>query len=146
MASSSPASRVSARAGTAAKSMTGGPGQLGVPAGGGGAGAGLGRGAAQQPAEPLLGEDLPDPGAVQRGALGAQPGADLVRPTGPPRRSSTTRARARSLAGALFGPGLPGGANSSSRRPGSRAAGWPCWNGCSRTGLPASATVTPSVK
>ena len=56
----------------------GGPGQLGVPAGGGGAGAGLGRGAAQQPAEPLLGEDLPDPGAVERGALGAQPGADLM--------------------------------------------------------------------
>ena len=29
----------------------------------------------------------------------------------PSRRSATTRARARSLAGALFGPGLPGGAN-----------------------------------
>ena len=55
-----------------------GPGQLGVPAGGGRAGAGLGRGAAQQPAEALLGEDLPDPGAVERGPLGAQPGADLV--------------------------------------------------------------------
>ena len=32
----------------------------------------------------------------------------------PARRSSSTRARARSLAGAVFGPGLPGGANSSS--------------------------------
>ena len=55
-----------------------GPGQPGVPPGGGRAGAGLGRGAAQQPAEPLLGQDLPDPGAVERSALGAQPGADLV--------------------------------------------------------------------
>jgi hypothetical protein len=55
-----------------------GPGQLGVPAGGRRAGAGLGRGAAQQPAEPLLGEDLPDPGAVERGPFGAQPGTDLV--------------------------------------------------------------------
>jgi len=33
----------------------------------------------------------------------------------PRRRSSSTRARARSLAGAVLGPGLPGGANSSSR-------------------------------
>ena len=31
----------------------------------------------------------------------------------PARRSSSTRARARSLAGAVLGPGLPGGANSS---------------------------------
>ena len=55
-----------------------GAGQLGVPAGGGRAGAGLGRGAAQQPAEAFLGEDLPDPGAVERGSLGVQPGTDLM--------------------------------------------------------------------
>ena len=61
-----------------------GPGQAGVPAGGGRAGAGLGRGAAQQQAEALLGEDLPDPGAVERGPLGAQPGADLVHRQGRP--------------------------------------------------------------
>ena len=34
--------------------------------------------AAYQPAEPLLGEDLADTGAVQRPALGGQPGGDLV--------------------------------------------------------------------
>jgi len=55
-----------------------GPGQLRVPPGGGRTGASGGRGAAQQPPEALLGENLPDPGAVERGALGAQPGADLV--------------------------------------------------------------------
>jgi hypothetical protein len=39
----------------------------------------LGRGrAAQQPAESLSGEDLADAGAVQRPALGGQPGRDLV--------------------------------------------------------------------
>lgn len=42
------------------------------------AGAGLGRGAVQQPGKALLGEDLPDPGAAERDAPGAQPGADLV--------------------------------------------------------------------
>ena len=49
-----------------------------VPAGGGRGDAGLGLGAAQQPAEPLLGQDLRDRGAVQRGVLGRQPGGDLV--------------------------------------------------------------------
>ena len=55
-----------------------GPGQPHVPAGGGRAGAGLGRGAAQQPAEALLGKDLPYPSAVERGAPSAQPGTDLI--------------------------------------------------------------------
>ena len=32
----------------------------------------------QQPPEPFLGQDLPDAGAVQRGALGGELGADLV--------------------------------------------------------------------
>jgi hypothetical protein len=31
----------------------------------------------QQPAEALLGQDLPDPGAVERRALGREPGGDL---------------------------------------------------------------------
>jgi hypothetical protein len=54
------------------------PGQAGVAAGRGRGGAG-GRGwAAQQPAEPLLGEDLADAGAVQRGVLGGQPRRDLM--------------------------------------------------------------------
>jgi len=53
-------------------------GQAGVAAGGGRAGAGLGRGTAQQPAEALLREDLPDAGAVQAGSLRGQPGADLI--------------------------------------------------------------------
>ena len=56
----------------------GGPGQVRVAAGGGRGGAGLGRGAAQQAAEAFLGEDLADPGAVQRGSPGGQPGADLI--------------------------------------------------------------------
>ena len=55
-----------------------GPGQVGVAASGGRADAGFRRGAAQQPAEALLGQDLADPGAVQRGPLGGQPGADLI--------------------------------------------------------------------
>lgn len=55
-----------------------GRGQVRVPAGGGRAGAGLGLRAAQQPAEPLPGEDLRDRGAVQRGALRRRPGGDLV--------------------------------------------------------------------
>jgi len=54
------------------------PGQVSVAAGGRRAGAGLGGGAAQQSAEALLGEDLPDAGTVQRGSPGAQPGADLM--------------------------------------------------------------------
>lgn len=49
-----------------------------VAPGGPRAGAGVGFGAAHQPPEALLGEDLPDPGAVERGRLGAQPGADLM--------------------------------------------------------------------
>jgi hypothetical protein len=56
----------------------GSPWQAGVAAGGGRGGA-LGRGwAAQQPAEPLLGEDLADAGAIQRGSLGGQPRRDLI--------------------------------------------------------------------
>ena len=39
--------------------------------------------AAHQPAEPLLGEDLPDAGAVQRRALGGQPAQRSRRWTGP---------------------------------------------------------------
>ena len=61
-----------------------GPGQPGVAAGGGRAGALLRFGVAQQPAEPFLGQDLPDAGAVQRCALHRQPGADLIdRQAGP---------------------------------------------------------------
>ena len=55
-----------------------GAGQLRVPAGGRRAGAGGWCGAAQQPAEALLGKDLPYPGAVERSALRAQPGTDLI--------------------------------------------------------------------
>jgi hypothetical protein len=55
-----------------------GAGQPGVPAGGRRAGTGGWCGAAQQPAEALLGKDLPHPGAVERGALSAQPGTDLI--------------------------------------------------------------------
>jgi hypothetical protein len=55
-----------------------GAGQPGVPAGGGRAGAGSRLGVAQQPPEALLGQDLPDPGAVQRPALRHQPRADLM--------------------------------------------------------------------
>ena len=55
-----------------------GRGEGGVPPGGGRAEAGRGLGVAQQPAEAFLGQDLPDPGAVQRSALGREPGADLV--------------------------------------------------------------------
>src|SRR6266516_369101 len=100
MTSSSPALVVSSRWGQAAKSST----------------AALGGGrTAQQPAEPLLGEDLGDAGAVERGVLGGQPGGDL-KVDRPWRRSWITRPRARSLAGATpgGGPGLRGGANSSS--------------------------------
>jgi hypothetical protein len=52
--------------------------QPGVAPGGGRAGAGLGCGAAQQPAEPFLAQDAADGGAAQRGALLAEPGADLI--------------------------------------------------------------------
>jgi len=52
--------------------------QVRVPPGGGRGDAGLRLGAAQQPPEPFLREDLPDRGAVQRGALGGQPPGDLV--------------------------------------------------------------------
>ncbi len=54
------------------------PGQGRVAAVGGRRGAGLRLGAADQPAEPLLGEDLADAGAVQRRAPGGQPRGDLV--------------------------------------------------------------------
>ena len=56
----------------------GGGRQPGVAAGGARAGAGLGRRAAQQPGEPLLAQDVADRATAQRGALGAEPGADLV--------------------------------------------------------------------
>ncbi len=55
-----------------------GRGQGGVAAGRVRRGAGLGLRVAQQPAEAFLGEDLPDRCAVERGALGGQPGGDLV--------------------------------------------------------------------
>ena len=111
-----------------------GAGQPGVPPGGRRAGAGRWRGAAQQAAEALLGEDLPDAGAVERGSLGAQPGADLIdrqalaaqleSPApgrGPwPGRSSARACRA--------------GRTAPASRLGSRAAGWPWRSGCSRPG------------
>ena len=53
-------------------------GQVRVPARGRRADTGLRLWPAQQPAEPLLGEDLRDGCAVQRGALPGQPGGDLV--------------------------------------------------------------------
>ena len=56
----------------------GGGRQPGVAAGGGRAGAGLGRGAAQQPPEAFLAQDVADGGAAQRGAFAGEPGADLV--------------------------------------------------------------------
>ncbi len=52
--------------------------QVGVPAGRARADAGLRLGAADQPAEPFLGEDLTDARAVERPALGGQPRGDLV--------------------------------------------------------------------
>jgi hypothetical protein len=52
--------------------------QAGVPAGCGRADAGLGLGAADQPPESFLGQDLPDRRAVQGPALGGQPRRDLV--------------------------------------------------------------------
>ncbi len=55
-----------------------GRGQAGVPAGGGRGDAGLRIGAAQQPPEPLLGQDLTDRRPVERGALGGQPPGDLI--------------------------------------------------------------------
>ena len=54
------------------------PGQARVAARGGRRDALGGLRAAHQPAEPLLGEDLPDAGAVQRPGPGGQPGGDLV--------------------------------------------------------------------
>ena len=53
-------------------------GQVRIPARRRRADAGLRLWPAQQPAEPLLGEDLRDRGAIQRGALRRQPGGDLV--------------------------------------------------------------------
>ena len=108
--------RVSTRSGQVAKSSRGGAGQPGVAAGGGRAVEACSARVAQQPAEAFLGEDLRDAGAVQRGAFGGQPARRSRRWTGPARRSSITRPRARSLAGATpgGGPGLRGGANSSS--------------------------------
>ena len=73
MASSSPASRVSARSGSAAKSRRLGAG-LDLP----GRPAALGVGAAPQPGQPLGGDHLGDPGPVQRGALRRQRFGDLV--------------------------------------------------------------------
>ncbi len=55
-----------------------GGGQPGVAAGGGRADAGEGLGAAQQPAESFLAQDVADGGAAQGGPLQRQPGADLV--------------------------------------------------------------------
>jgi hypothetical protein len=52
--------------------------QPGVAPGGGRTGAGPGRGAAQQPAEAFLAQDVADGGAAQRGALLAEAGADLI--------------------------------------------------------------------
>src|SRR5260370_36655528 len=52
--------------------------QPGVPAGGGRAGAGLGRGAADQPPESFLAQDVADGGAAQRRAFAGEPGADLI--------------------------------------------------------------------
>ena len=49
-----------------------------VAAGSGRGDAGLGLRVPQQPPEPLLGEDLRDRGAVQRGVLGFQPPGDLI--------------------------------------------------------------------
>ena len=61
-----------------------GGGKVRGPPGGGWADAGLGLGVAQQPAEALLGQELSDPGAVQRCALCGEPGGDLVdRQAGP---------------------------------------------------------------
>ncbi len=56
----------------------GGGRQPGVPAGGGRADAGLGLGAAQQPAESFLAQDVTEGGAAQAGAFPVEPGADLV--------------------------------------------------------------------
>jgi hypothetical protein len=66
------------RAGSAAKSVTAAAGSRGVAPGGGRAGTGLGRGAAQQPAEAFLAQDVADGGAAQRGPFAGEPGADLV--------------------------------------------------------------------
>ena len=80
--------------------------QVRVAAGRGRADA-FGRGrAAQQPAEPLFCEDLRDGGAVQRGALGGQPGGDLIsgqalpaQPDHPPPDAVPGRGRAGRRAG-----------------------------------------------
>ena len=73
MASSSPASRVSARAGQRGEVQGLGAG-LDLP----GRAAALGVRAAPQPGQPLRGDHLGDPGPVQRGALGRQRFGDLV--------------------------------------------------------------------
>ena len=64
------------RPGAEVQDRRGRPGR--VAAGRGRGDAGLGLRAAQQPPEPLLGEDLRDRGAVQRGVPGCQPPGDLI--------------------------------------------------------------------
>ena len=108
MASSSPARVVSTCSGQVPKSITAAAGRFvsrpGV------AGEMLAsRGAAQQPAEPLLGQDLRDRGAVQRGALRRQPGGNLVGGQALP-RSAITRPRRGPGQGPCRGPGPACGA------------------------------------
>jgi len=67
--------------------------------------------ASSSPAESFLAQDAADGGAAERGAFLAEPGADLV-----DRQALAAQldhpAAGAVLAGAVLGPGLPGGANS----------------------------------
>ena len=112
-ASSSPASRVSARAGKAAKSMTAARGSwVSRPAV---AGLALASGAGPRSSRPKPSSARICPTPVRLSGVPSARSRALISCTDrPARRSSSTRARARSLAGAVLGPGLPGGANSSS--------------------------------
>ena len=112
-ASSSPASRVSARAGKTAKSMTAARGRpVSRPAV---AGLALASGAAPRSSRPKPSSARICPAPVRLSGVPSARSRALISCTDrPARRSSSTRARARSLAGAVLGPGLPGGANSSS--------------------------------
>ena len=97
--------------------MTVGAGQVRVPAGVAGrdAGLGLAGGAAAAP-NPSSARISPTDGAVQRGALGGQPGGDLIGGQALPAQLDDPAAGRGPWPGPCraAGPGLRGGANSSS--------------------------------
>ncbi|MBA3575165.1 MAG: hypothetical protein H0W37_09440 [Pseudonocardiales bacterium] len=108
--SSSPARLVSARAGNAAKSMTEARGRCvsrpAVP----GLAPAWGSGPRTSRPKPSSARICPTP--VRLSGVASARSRELISWTDRPSwRSCTTRARARSLAGALFGPGRAGGVN-----------------------------------